>query len=510
VTPGTCGSLRRGTTDFESRFNEYLHRRLRLSAWVLGSATLVFCLNSWLTHILTGAYREAGYFDGSRVTLLAAVVVAAVFPLILHRRALSTRVLVSLDAALVWSATLVCLAYYEIGYERAPIFLVPILGLLILGRAVFVPSTATRTLLLSLPAAPALLAIQLFHGEIYTEVGVTGDPRWFVTLVTWNQVVIGLSILLATFASLVNFRLRREAFEATQIGPYVVGKKIGEGAMGEVYRAQHALLRRPTAVKVIRGGMIDDRMLARFEQEVRQTARLTHPNTIQIFDYGRTPEGTFYYAMELLDGEDLREIIERTGPMSSGRVVHVLAQACAALEEAHAIGLVHRDVKASNLILCQRGLEPDVVKVMDFGLVKDTRGDGSSKTGIGETCGTPETMAPETICGREVGPAVDLYALGAVGCYLLTARQVFDAETAIAYIGQHLRARPIPPSARGVDVPADLETLLLRCLAKEPGERPVSAAAMQEDLLACGIAGDWTVADAREWWRRWRVESEPT
>jgi serine/threonine-protein kinase len=204
------------------------------------------------------------------------------------------------------------------------------------------------------------------------------------------------------FASHLNYTLRVKAYEAKQLDQYVIEGKLGEGGMGEVYRAQHALMQRPTAVKVLRPDVTGSRALQRFEKEVRRTCRLTHPNTIRIYDYGRTPEGDFYYAMELLDGADLERLIAMTGPLSPARVVHVLAQTCAALHEAHEAGLVHRDVKPSNILLCIRGLEYDVVKVMDFGLVKDTATGDATLTRADEICGSPLTISPEALTGADV------------------------------------------------------------------------------------------------------------
>jgi serine/threonine-protein kinase len=192
--------------------------------------------------------------------------------------------------------------------------------------------------------------------------------------------------------------------------------------------------------------------------------------------------------------------------MPAARAIHVLVAACDALAEAHAAGLVHRDVKPGNIMVTQRGLTFDVVKVMDFGLVKDTGGQDVALTGVGEICGTPETIAPESIRGKAVGPAADLYALGAVGCWLLTGKHVFDATTALEYVAAHLHTEPIRPSGRGVAVPADLEDALMRCLAKDPAERPASAVELRDTLLACADAGRWSQADAKAWWAARRPE----
>jgi serine/threonine-protein kinase len=270
--------------------------------------------------------------------------------------------------------------------------------------------------------------------------------------------------------------------------------------MGEVYRATHALLKRPTAIKLLRPDAGGADRLARFENEVRQTSRLTHPNTVSIYDYGRTPEGTFYYAMELLEGLDLQEIVQRTGPMPPARTIHVLVQACNALAEAHDKGLVHRDLKPRNLILCERGGEWDVLKVVDFGLVKDLSGTDPSLTVAGAICGTPETVPPEAITGGTVGPAADLYSLACVGCYLLTGQGIFDAGSAAEYLTKHLHEQPVPPSRRNPDLPRDLEAVLLRCLRKEPTERFPDARALRRALEDCAEGGKWGPDEARAWW----------
>lgn len=498
---GAARGFRRGSAGFASQLDAFLHRRLRLCALVLAIATFGVFTNSMLTHYLSGRYRDVGLFDSSRLTLLVCVVVAAGFVIVLSRRTISRGWLLIIDASLVWSAILGCLMYYQVGWKNGPIFVVPILGLFLLARAIFVPCRAVRTFWLSVPAIPAIIGIQLLHGDLYADVNLRYPDSSFGTLVAWNQLVLVLSVGLATVTSRVSFHLRRQVYQATEMGQYHLETKLGEGAMGEVYRARHALMRRPTAVKVIRATLVDDRTITRFEQEVRQTARLTHPNTIAIYDYGRTAEGTFYYAMELLEGEDLKEILLETGPMPPARVVHVLTQACAALTEAHARGLVHRDIKPANLILCERGLEFDVLKVMDFGLVKDTSEHDSGLTAVGEICGSPETMAPEMIRGDAVGPAADIYALGAVGCALLTAKPIFDAKTALAFVNLHLNEAPIAPSARGVEIPEDLERVLLSCLAKDPADRPASADVLRRALLACERMGEWTEDDARAWWQ---------
>jgi serine/threonine-protein kinase len=275
--------------------------------------------------------------------------------------------------------------------------------------------------------------------------------------------------------------------------------------MGEVYLANHALLRRPTAVKILQPGRSSEDALARFEREVQLTARLTHPNTVTIFDYGRAQDGSFYYAMELIDGFSLDELVRSDGPQPAARVVHLLQQAAAALEEAHAAQLIHRDIKPGNLMVCERGGRHDVVKVLDFGLVRDLSAAG--QPGVSQSrqdviTGTPMYMSPEAISApTSVDGRSDLYALGAVGYYLLTGRDVFEGSTVVEVCSKHLLAEPAPPAAvLGRPVPAQLAALLLRCLAKAPHDRPASAAELCSLLEGLSDCGSWSQTDARAWW----------
>jgi len=288
-----------------------------------------------------------------------------------------------------------------------------------------------------------------------------------------------------------------------KLGQYTLEDKIGAGAMGEVYRARHALLRRPTAIKLLAGD-VSERDLCRFENEVQLTAALSHPNTISIYDYGRAPDGTPYYAMELLDGVTLQELVERDGPQSPARVIHILLQACAALRDAHRAGLIHRDVKPDNVFLCRQGATADVVKLLDFGLVKYVG--AAAQPGVTSTdtiIGTPLYMSPESIRAPEsVDARSDLYALGAVGYFLLSGTPVFQGQGAIEVCGHHLHTTPEPPSRRsGRPIAADLERVLMDCLAKDPARRPHSADELARRLRACADADRWTESDAERCWQ---------
>lgn len=309
--------------------------------------------------------------------------------------------------------------------------------------------------------------------------------------------------LLVALLRMEKLRLQRDEArserEAQRVGNYELLEQVGQGGMARVYRARHRLLKRPTAVKIIELAIANDEALARFAREVRLASQLVHPNTVEVFDYGRTPEGQPFYAMEFLEGLTLQQVVERDGPQPAGRVAHVLRGIAGSLAEAHERGLVHRDVKPPNVMLCQRGGADDVVKVLDFGLVKDTRGEQTRDlTSALRVLGTPSYMAPERIEHPEGADfRSDLYALGAVGYYLLAGRSPFEAGTdlALAYQVVNLPPPPLPPT-----VPAPLATLVLRCLAKSPLARPQTAVEIIELLDAQLHETPWTAADARAWW----------
>ena len=361
-------------------------------------------------------------------------------------------------------------------------------------RAALLPSPPGRTVALAVPGAllgalPALVGRDLRMRPLDFDAAV---------LLIWAPV----GVVASAATSAIIYGLRRQVAEAQRLGQYVLEGRLGEGGMGEVFRAHHVLLKRPTAVKLIRPDRAGEAAVARFEREVVLTSRLTHPNTVAIYDYGRTPDGTFYYAMELLDGLDLARLVREDGSQPPARVAHLLRQACLSLAEAHAQGLVHRDVKPANLILCERGGLTDVVKVLDFGLVMDL---GAGRDHL--IVGTPDFMAPEAVEAPEkVDARADLYALGAVGYFLLTGKPVFEGASVEAVLNLHLTEAPLPPSRRGTAVPPELEFLILQCLEKEPSRRPASAAALGEALTP--LAAGWTPELAKAWWAA-RAERTP-
>lgn len=324
----------------------------------------------------------------------------------------------------------------------------------------------------------------------------------------WPSFAVGLlmsalaAILLSASSQI--YRLRREVHAALRFGQYTLVEKLGEGGMGVVYRARHALLRRPTAIKLLLPEKRSVENIARFEREVQLTSQLSHPNTIAVYDYGRTPQGIFYYVMEFLDGIALEDLVANDGPLPAQRVVNILTQVSGALEEAHGRGLVHRDVKPANLMLMERAGIPDFVKVLDFGLLKENVREGSSAISRGTPLlGTPLYISPEAILTGIVDSRADLYSLGAVAYFLLTGRTVFEGPSLVEVCAQHLTRPPVPPSERtSATVPASLDALILRCLQKKPEDRPESAAALLAELrLIEAEIGAFGEEAARRWWR---------
>jgi hypothetical protein len=325
-------------------------------------------------------------------------------------------------------------------------------------------------------------------------------------------IIFGL-LVLAAVAMFLLMRLarrwqesaRKAALKAMHLGQYALDEEIGTGGFGTVFRGHHALMRRPVAVKLLDPLQANENSIVRFEREVQLTCGLTHPNTIALYDYGRTPDGLFYYAMEYLDGLALDKLVQNFGRQSEGRVIHILRQVCGSLGEAHAQGLVHRDIKPANIFLTQRGGIPDFVKVLDFGLVKARKVEGQVElTGATATLGTPLYMSPEAVEHPDrVDARSDLYSLGCVGYYLLTGETVFAGLTVGEVMLQQVRSVPEKPSARlRQPVSADLEELLMSCLAKKPEGRPASAEALEATLGKCEAAAAWNRELANKWWRK--------
>jgi len=444
--------------------------------------------------------EEWGLRFGGRAFFGAAVALGAVW-LACRSGRRSAGALRWIDAAglLLAGASLGSLGLERLDFVDVAYPVVINVALTLIARAVIVPSSASRTIGLSAAASvPALATMGINAVRSGLPAGLEAPGAVDIMIqVGW----LGAAIALAALASRVTYGLRAEVHEARQVGQYTLEEKIGEGGMGVVYRARHARLKRPTAVKLLSPAKVGPQTVERFEREVQITARLTHPNTVAIYDYGRTLDGVFYYAMEYLEGISLEKLVTEDGPQAPGRVVEIVRQVAGALGEAHALGLVHRDIKPANVILCERGGAPDVAKVLDFGLVKDQAlPEAAALTQSGMILGTPLYMAPEALTAPErVGPRTDLYGLGAVGYYLLTGSPVFTGKT-VEVLGHHLHTRPARPSERlGKAVPGALEDVILSCLEKDPELRPRDARTLIDALDAAGVE-PWTEANARAWW----------
>jgi eukaryotic-like serine/threonine-protein kinase len=368
----------------------------------------------------------------------------------------------------------------------------------------FVPNTGRRCALVVGVTALCPLAITpavgLWEGTLGLLKGVLPDMG------IW----IGLGAATAVYGSHKITQLRQQVLEARELGQYRLKQRLGCGGMGEVYLAEHVRLRRTCAIKLIRPEQAGDRTtLLRFEREVKATALLTHPNTIRIFDYGIAQDGTFYYAMEYLPGLTLQEMVLRYGPLPPARAVHFLRQVCSALREAHALGLIHRDIKPSNLIACQLGGISDIVKLLDFGLVKTTSAtrDLEVLTLRGLVAGTPAYLSPEQAASRgDLDARSDIYSLGSVGYFLLTGHPPFEGETPLHLLMAHLQQAAPPLSAPGRECPADLEAVIARCLEKNRDDRFPDATVLERALAACHCSDRWTESDAARWWEEHRAE----
>jgi len=368
----------------------------------------------------------------------------------------------------------------------------------LIAFALFVPATHGKNVLATVGTAlmdPLGLLVSVALGHAIPPALVMAD-MFLPTAIAAAAAIIG---------SRVVSELSEQAGRARELGSYRLVSPLGHGGMGEVWRAEHRMLARDAAIKLVRGGTDASgrELMARFEREAKATAALRSPHTVQLYDFGRSDDGAFYYVMELLDGFPLDEVVRRFGPLAAGRVVHLMRQVCHSLAEAHAAGLVHRDIKPGNIFLCRYGGDPDFVKVLDFGLVKPLAASAADLTQSGLLAGTPAYMPPEMALGRAVDGRTDLYALGAVGYTLLTGLPVFERSTALETIHDHASTPPVPPSKRiATPVPPGLERVVMDCLAKEPGERPQSARALDARLAELVLEEPWNREAAERWWTR--------
>jgi eukaryotic-like serine/threonine-protein kinase len=501
VLPQKTGLVSVGT-GFPDDLADESFRRLGTVAGVFGVMMGLNLLSNVVVARLGGPLHLP--LPGSSVASRGLFVVLAFVTLYASRRTLPSRATqhllgMSFEVAGALVIALLEITYMpEAGLEVGPISSV---GLWILVFQMLIPLPTVKA---SVAAGLSVLMVPLalWAGQL------AGQPE-IPPLVYAGQMktVVGAAVI-AVFASRAIYRLGTEVTRARQMGSYQLDELLGEGGMGQVWRASHRLLQRPAAVKIIRPEMhgatpvAEGRLLARFEQEAQATANLESVHTVRLFDFGQTRRGTFYIVMELLDGLDLEALVERFGPLPASRVAFILRQVCHSLGEAHRRGMVHRDIKPTNVFLCRLGPDHDFVKVLDFGLVRETGQPDQNVTAEGMAAGTPAFMAPEMVLGtHEVGPAADIYMLGCLAWWLLTGRLVFEGPTALAVVTRHAAETPDAPSVHAeLDVPQKLDELVLQCLSKDPRERPASAEEVAERLEGLDLGAVWTSESARRWW----------
>jgi eukaryotic-like serine/threonine-protein kinase len=479
----------------------------------------------WRCAILGDVDRKLRYLDASVIALLGVV-----FALLWSRWRISHSRLQALELGMigVLAMRLAVVEYCLVlrsSLQNDPMMaqfitknVILLTAILIPSYGLYVPKNWRRAALVVGPLAllpfATLLVLYLRHPDAMVWLGrgwkASQTPRFL--LFSFDAMILLILAVASAFGARAISLLRRQITEARKLGRYQLRRRIGAGGMGEVFLAEHKLLKRPCALKLIRPeSMSDPRALARFEREVRLTASLSHPNTVEIYDYGRTDKGTYYYVMEYLPGLSLAELVARHGPQPPGRVVYLLRQVCQALREAHAAGLIHRDIKPSNILVSRRGGMDDVAKLLDFGLVLPMGSIGATQlSGESQVLGTPLFMSPEqatsvwNLDGRS-----DIYSLGAVAYYLLTGRPPFDGKDGIRVLIAHAKDPVVPPSLVHDNIPQDLERVVMRCLAKAPADRFSDAEHVEKALSECACREDWNPDHAAQWWRAVDVSEDP-
>jgi len=370
---------------------------------------------------------------------------------------------------------------------------------LIAGYPVLVPMSWRRAVAFASGTSIVPVVVTVLVMLTTSELTIERTSFMFVQFAIWA--LIGTFI--AGYGAAQSGALRKEAFEARRFGQYILRKHLGTGGMGEVYLAEHRLLKRPSVIKLIRPDRsADPKLIMRFEREVKILATLTHWNTVDVYDYGYTPDGTFYFVMEYLPGMNLDELVKRHGPVAPGRVVFLISQICRGLREAHSVGMIHRDIKPSNIMATTRGGLQDVAKLLDFGLVlgPDETGDSAKLTREGAIIGTPHYMSPEQARGDTVDARSDVYSLGVTMHFMLAGKPLFDAKSLMEILAAHLMTEPTPLREIDPQLPADLEEIILKCLRKNPRSRYGDIRELEIALQSCAAVCEWNHDIAADWW----------
>lgn len=494
-----------------SEFTALLRSRLQAAAGFVTLAYLAFLLFSLANP--DSVYRMAAVSVALRM-----LVAAGVFGLLFSSMALTYRQLRAVEYAFFGVDMLIMLyAQYTIngrlveqGNAASMVAMVAFekngvlrTFMMMMIYGVFIPNDpkVTSRVVMTMAAGPIVVLAMVLHHEF--AMNTTADQMASSQNLISNALFLVIGAALAIFSAHILKGMRLQLHDARQLGQYRLLNKLGEGGMGEVYLAEHQLLKRPCAVKLINADLEDNSIaLARFEREVQSAAMLSHPNTIEIYDYGRADDGTFYYVMEYLPGLSVSDLVRQGGPLPPGRAVYILRQACGSLAEAHRMGLVHRDLKPANILVAILGGECDVAKVLDFGLVKvENPTDGLNLTAEYTVSGTPSYMSPEQARGvSDIDGRADIYALGAILYFMLTGKPPFERDSPMSLMIAHAGEPVTPPTQLRPDIPADLEAVALRCLAKAPADRFADARSLAAALAACGCARDWDQAHAEQWW----------
>tara|TARA_R110002073_G_scaffold154287_7_gene309382 strand:+ start:21623 stop:23374 length:1752 start_codon:yes stop_codon:yes gene_type:complete len=377
--------------------------------------------------------------------------------------------------------------------------------LIILVYGVFMPNTWRRAATILVPGAIIPGLVTLLAIRLDSRVGMLLGQDEFGMPLPVTLIAAGVSI----YAAHLIHGARLFAYTAQRLAQYKVKRFIGEGGMGQVFEAEHRMLKRPCAIKLIQPEYCaDDQALQRFQCEVRATAKLTHPHTIEIYDYGQTKDGIFFFAMELLPGMNLRNLVDTTGTLPAPRAVHFLVQVCEALREAHSAGMIHRDVKPANIFASQRGGIDDFTKLLDFGVVRELSLNPQHSVESNMVAGTPGFMSPEQIASPcDVDARSDIYSVGAVAYFLLTGRPPFIGDSPLETMMAQVNQTPDLPSTYRDDIPRDLQSVIMRCLAKEVGKRIAGADCLLDELKRCKCADRWTQRDATTWWREQAIKA---
>ncbi|MBZ5656396.1 MAG: serine/threonine protein kinase [Acidobacteriia bacterium] len=482
-------------------------KRLEIMSLLAAALWIVGTVGDRLA-LLAISHGNRIWLHGQATDVIAGVSVVASLALFFYIRSGDREPRFLLDLGLVYmvftaAALGLMIHWFRVPKEWPVSPIISWIGAVVLMSSAIVPNSPMKTLMAGLIAVsmnPVGMLIAKARGT--WDFGSLG--KVFVMHYP-DYLLVGVAVVISRVVT----RLGQQVTRAREMGSYRLVARLGKGGMGEVWRARHHMLARDAAIKLIQPDMLSRNsgsnpvlVQRRFEQEARATASLRSPHTVELYDYGVTKDGVFYYVMELLDGIDLETLVKKFGPQSPARVVKILRQVCRSLADAHDHGLIHRDIKPTNIFLCRLGNEYDFVKVLDFGLVKVLDNDDTKMTAEGATTGTPAYMAPEMAVGSTaVDGRTDLYGLGCVAYWLLTGSLVFEEKSSAAMMLAHLQKVPMAPSKKSdLAVPVCLERAIMMCLAKGPAERPAGADVLARMLESCDGVGSWTSEDAERWW----------